>query len=133
MAKSKQDRINNITQMNEDITWALELVDAKLAIPEDIIEVHNEYIIAGEKWLATIEIKEYRELRKTWKLRTPEVWANYDALGGFEDHAEVKLLRTAKHNFRRAITSQKRPDLFKKTKVQQWRKKRESKRKATVK
>jgi len=63
----------------------------------------------GLQWLIAIQ-ESFEPVLEIWKLCKPDVWARYFSLGGFDDHAEVMLLRQRLKVLKR--TMMHRPVLF---------------------
>ena len=69
------------------------------------------------RWLVRIFDTEYKAYAQIRMLLPEEIWDRYDCWGDFDDHREVILLKKAGVALRAAIVSQKRPDFFKKGKL----------------
>ena len=54
------------------------------------------------------------------KLLKEETWDRYERWGGFDEHREVILLNERFAVLKKAMAMSRRPDIFKKTKVEKW-------------
>ena len=84
---------------------------------EDLEKLPVTIIRDAYNWLEKILGAEWREYSCIRRLLPEMAWEMYEAMGDFEDHREVKLLRLAQKNLRSIFISRERPTLFKKGKV----------------
>lgn len=87
---------------------------------EDLAEVHMDHVREGYKWLLTVYETEYKSVMEIRKLLPEETWDRYERWGGFDEHREVVLLKERLAVLKKAMTMSKRPNIFKKTKVEKW-------------
>lgn len=87
---------------------------------DDLEEVHMDHVREGYKWLLAIYEDKYKAVMKIRKLLPEETWDRYERWGDFDEHREVVLLRERLAVLKKAMAMSKRPDIFKKTKVEKW-------------
>jgi len=87
-----------------------------LDLPEDPDHFKMEFVKAGYAWILQVHTAQYAEVRRIWKMQTPEMWKRYKSWGVFDEHREVVLLRKAINDLRAAIVSRSRADFYKKSK-----------------
>lgn len=85
--------------------------------PEDIEKLRVDFIRPALKWILEIKDNQHAEVKKVYKLLAPEIWERYKKWEVFEDCREVILLKAACTNLLKAFRSQKRPNFFKKSKL----------------
>lgn len=88
-----------------------------LSVPDDAEILPVNFIKPAYKWLHDICDREYQEVMYVWNKLPEKVWETYFAIGDFDEHREVVMLRKARANLRETVVSLARPDFFKKTKV----------------
>ena len=117
----KAEMLNDIEAMLKDASNALKFAKAQrvyLDPPwEDMNLMPYAMISKARVWLRKIWAKELVAYDRAWVLCKNEVWQRMFTYGGFDDHAEMKLLVAAGVELRRALGSKDRPDLFKKGKL----------------
>lgn len=84
---------------------------------ENIEKIKIDFIRPALKWMLEIKDNEYKEVKKVYKLLSPEMWERYKKWEVFEDCREVILLKAACKKLSSAFRSQKRPNFFKKSKL----------------
>lgn len=83
---------------------------------EDVSILKMDFIRPGYKWLNTVLIEEFEEVKKVKRLLTDKLWKRYKTWGGFEDLREAILLKEALNTLRAKVVSRERPDVLKKSK-----------------
>lgn len=93
--------------------------------PDDWDKITLELIKPGHKWILGIKDGIYRDVLKIYELLSKETWERYKKWEVFSETREMILLQEVLIKFKKAFTSRKRPDLFKKGKFDAAIKKRE--------
>jgi len=80
-------------------------------LPENI---DYNLLRTGIVWFRDVCATKGMKALKIWRLKSPGYWETLGQMGA-DDFTEVVLLRKAKHALKQAVTSQKRPGVFKVT------------------
>jgi len=93
----------------------LKIREGHLDVHEKAIELKMDDLVEGLGWLRVICHNQHSELVKAKNLLSPDQWRRYELWGDdFNEHQEVLILKKAQVELRRVLTSQDRPNLFKK-------------------
>lgn len=107
-------RVKTVEKIDKMLTDMYKLMDIgkikKIFIHPQAAELPADVVRAGYQWLIAVYQEAFHKVWKIWKLCEPEVWDRYFKFGGFEDHAEVKLLRASLLHLKKAMHV--RPVLF---------------------
>lgn len=87
---------------------------------EALQDVPMEHVREGYNWLKSIYETEFKSVIAIRKLLSEETWDRYESWGGFDEHREVVLLNERFAVLKKAMAMSRRPDIFKKTKVEKW-------------
>ena len=110
--------INSVLLVGKDHLTRIKAPKIFLDPPtEDWAKMPYAMISKAHAWFRRTMLDKYQKYLKVWALCKPEIWARMFAIGGFDDHAEAKLLTAAGVALRRALNKPDRPDFFKKGKV----------------
>jgi len=119
MGRSKTVMLDRMRRRISEMKPFIKMSKSKegvLDFPDDSIHVPASLMREGYSWLMTIVDGPFYAVRKVWALCPKEVWDRYFLFGGFDDHREMIMLKTALKEFRKQIMTRNRPGFFKKGK-----------------
>ena len=108
--------VATIDDMQETLTEA-GVPEGYLHISVDIDRFPMSWIRAAYKWIQSINVNQYKDVRRVRALLPDAIWARYKAWDSFNDFPEVVLMFKSLYALRQAVRTNNRPDLFKKGKV----------------
>lgn len=82
---------------------------------EKAADLPADMVREGYQWLVAVYQSAFNKVIDNWNLCKPEIWKRYFLFGGFEEHAEMRLLMDSLHNLKKMVS--KRPMLFQKSKI----------------
>ena len=117
---TRDEYLSEIEKMSSEMGTCLQHIKGNkdyLSVPEGVEHLNDKWVEDAFNWLTTIYNGVYQDWLEVRKLLSEEQWKRYELWGGFERHREVKMLKKESIKVRTAIISRKRPNFFKKGKV----------------
>lgn len=111
------DEIRGLLDMMGAQLKAAGVKEGYLEVPDGSENLRSDFIRPAYKWLHDIADEEYEAVMYVWRKLPEDVWEMYFAIGDYDDHREVIMLRRARARLRERVVSLSRPDFFKKTKI----------------
>lgn len=123
MAYSKKYMLDEIARRLEDMLPAFRRSGIRLlSIPEKADELPADKIREAYYWVEDVHASEFLGYQRIRRLLTEDQWSRYELWDDFAEHREVVLLREQAAKLKKRA-GRKKPDFFKKSKVEKWRKK----------
>lgn len=73
-------------------------------------------------WIDRIRVNELRDIGKVRSLLSEDLWDKYENWGGYEDLREMCMLTKVLKAFKKEVITNGRPQFFKKTAIERFRK-----------